>query len=326
MIALRVRQVLFVAVGFLTVSMLSAADRVHVVASGESAASLAKTYYGNKDLGDLLLRFNGRPGKMIHPGERLTIPFCATYQAKAGDTWSAVARRQLGRAGVSSVLAELNGYAAGQPLRVGARIALPVVLDHTLARGETLSSLAERYYGDTKKAAIVQAFNRIDDAGRLAVGAVLEIPLVAFVRGEAEPAIAVTAPPPPSPPPPPEQPKFDIPLLGAARSFADGEYDRARETLEALRGPVTHDGTASDKREWGELMAFVYIALDRDADACAAYRSTPSQGKPPDFDPDLVSPRIRAALTNCSAANPRPGQLDNPAPAPQISPHAGTQR
>ena len=183
----RSSRVIVLAAGVLAVGTLAAAEHVHTVAAGESAASLAKKYYGERDLGDLLLRYNGKPGKRIHPGDRLTIPFCEVYNARSGDTWSGLAKRYLGRATASSVLAELNGYAAGQPLRIGDRVLFPVVLRHVLARGETLSSLSEQFYGDMQKAPTLQAFGRIGDPKRLAVGTPLAIPLVVFVRGGAAP-------------------------------------------------------------------------------------------------------------------------------------------
>jgi phage tail protein X len=338
---------LVLALGFIRVGTVAAAEQVHTVVAGESAAVLAKKYYGERDLGDQLLRYNGRLDKVIHPGERLTIPFCEIYRARTGDTWSALAKRHLGRTSAAPVLAELNGCAAGEPLRAGARVVIPVVLRHSLARGETLSSLAERFYGDPHKAAVLQEFSRIDDANRLAVGTALEIPLVNFLRREAEPAKtdvkepdAVAAPipienaavatPSASPveaakPSPPEARRFETPLAAAGLRFADGEYDRARELLEALRERVTSEGAAADRREWGELLAFVYIALDRDADACTAYRTGVPHEAPTDFDPDLVSPRIRAVLSNCAAASSNPERLDIPGAPPQVPLHAGTR-
>jgi LysM repeat protein len=269
-------RVIVLAASFLPVGTVAAAEHVHTVAAGESAASLAKKFYGDRDLGELLLRYNGRVDKVIHPGERLTIPFCEVYRARTGDTWSGLAKQRLGRASASPVLAELNGYAADQPLRVGARVVIPVVLRHSLARGETLSSLADRLYGDAQKAALLQEFSRIDDAKRLAVGTPLEIPLIAFVRREADPPVneskaqvVVAAPPPAKPvevaaPPPIAERRFEGPLADARRLFTDGEYDRALKLLETLRDDVRGDGAATDRREWAELLAFVYVALDRD--------------------------------------------------------------
>jgi LysM repeat protein len=309
----------------LAVPAVRAADKVHVVTAGESAPALAKKYYGNSSLSDLLLRYNGKTGKMIHPGERLSIPYCEVYRTRSGDTWSELAMKYLGRATAAPTLAELNGYSMDQPLSVGARIVVPVVLAHTLARGESLSSLAQRFYGDPTKAATLQAFSRIEDAKRLAVGTPLEIPLIAFVRAEksqavddAKKPIAVAAPapakpaetaraaavpdPPVAPPPPASEalPRFVGPLDAAGRSFAGGEYDRAREILESLREIVASEGTEADRRNWSRLLAFVYIALDRDADACAVYRAGSPASGPTALDTDPVSPRIRDVLLKCS--------------------------
>jgi len=313
------------AVSLLAIETAAAAPRMHTVAAGESAASLAKKYYGEAGLGDLLLRYNRKPARVIHPGERLTIPFCEIYRARPGDTWSGLAKSRLGRATTSPALAELNGSDVRQPLRVGARVVIPVVLSHNLARGETLASLADRFYGDPKKASIVQTFSRIGDVKRLAVGTALEIPLVAFVGREPDPAskgakqqVAVAAPPPEPPPPPPvEQRRFEDVIAAARRTYAVGEYDTTREALETLRELVIREGSVSDRREWGELLAFVYIALDREDDACTAYRSSSPPPGPASFDPDLISPRIREVLSSC--------RLDNPEAPPHIPPHAGTQ-
>lgn len=312
---------LALALVLLAVPAVRAADNVHVVAAGESAPALAKKYYGDSSLSDLLLRYNGKTGKMIHPGERLSIPYCEVYRTRSGDTWSELAQKHLGRATAAPALAELNGYATDQPLRVGARIVVPVVLKHTLARGESLSSLAQRFYGDPAKAATLQAFSRIEDEKRLAVGTPLEIPLIAFVRAEktpspaaaSAPARAAAEPDPPivvaaSPPPPPAAdvpPRFAGPLDAAGRSFASGEYDRAREILESLREIVATEGTESDRRNWGRLLAFVYIALDRDADACGVYRAGSPASAPTALGPDTVSPRIRDVLLKCSTASTR---------------------
>ena len=336
-------RVIVLAASLLPVGTAAAAERVHTVAAGESAASLAKRFYGDRNLGDLLLRYNDRLDKMIHPGERLSVPFCEIYRSRPGDTWSGLAKRHLGRSSASPVLAELNGYAAGEPLHVNTPVVIPVVLRHVLARGETLSSLADRFYGDAQKAATLQEFSRIEDAKRLAVGTPLEIPLVAFVRREAEPAkndavekAAVAVPPPPKPvesasplsetaPPPQDARRFEGPLADARRLFADGEYDRALKLLETLREDVRGEGAATDRREWGELLAFVYIALDRDDDACTAYRSGSPHAGATEFDPDLISPRIRSVLSRCEGAAPTPERLDIPGTPPQIPLHAGTR-
>ncbi len=299
-----------------------AGERAHVVQPGESASSLAKKYYGDPDLGDLLLRYHGKSGTLIHPGERLTIPYCDVHRARPGDTWSVLAKRHLGRASAYSALAELNGFAPEKPLRVGERIVLPVVLRHTLVRGETLASLAELFYGDDRKSRTLQVFNRIEDTRRLAVGTKLEVPLIGFRRreeGQVEkdarerptaakketpPIVAQQPAVPEGPtkkPPSPAAPerRFEDRIAEAERSFSDGDYDRAREILEALREPVASRGTASDRRELGRVLAFVYVAFDLGEEACEAYRSASVPAGDKELDPDLISPRIREALSKC---------------------------
>jgi len=302
---------------------LFAALQIHTVAPGDSAPSLAKKYYGNRDLGDLLLRYNGKAGKMIHPGDRLTVPFCEIYTSKPGDTWSGVTKRLLGQSGMAPVLAELNGRSEAEPLRTGTRIVVPVVVRVTLARGESLSSLAQRFYGDPSKAAMIREFGRIEDAKRVTVGTAIEIPTIAFLKvpSPPEPPQAIAAAPPATPEPLPSAPpveerRFVGPLRAAEQSFLDGDYDRAKEMLEALRDRVAGDGSTEDKREWRRALAFTYVALDRDDDACSTYRSASPDAGAADLDPDLVSPRIRSVLSRCV--------LDNPNPPSQISPHAGT--
>jgi len=119
-----------------------------------------------------------------------------------------------------------------------------------------------------------------------------------------------------APPPPAAEalPRFVGPLDAAGRSFAGGDYNRAREILESLREIVAGEGTEADRRNWSRLLAFVYIALDRDADACAVYRAGSPASGPTALDPDLVSPRIRDVLLKCSTAS---GSAEPP--------HAGTR-
>ena len=93
-------------------------------------------------------------------------------------------------------------------------------------------------------------------------------------------------------------PRFEKYIREAARSFADGEYARARLLLESLREKSRSDGTDEERAEILRLLAFVYVAFDMRAEACSAFQSLPPQPAPA-LDPDLVSPRIRDALARC---------------------------
>ncbi len=49
---------------------------------------------------------------------------------------------------------------------------------HTIKSGETISSLADKYYGDYRKFHIIAKYNEIEDATRLAVGQSIKVPVI----------------------------------------------------------------------------------------------------------------------------------------------------
>ena len=157
------------------------AELTHRVRSGESASAIARDYYGDLEAGELLLLYNGKTGPVIHVGDTLKVPYTAAHTIKTGDAWSAIAQKYLGRPSAYPTIARLNGLAAGQPLQVGARILIPAVIPYQLQRGESLSLLADRFYGDHERSGILQQFNGIDDPRRLSPGQALQIPVVSLV-------------------------------------------------------------------------------------------------------------------------------------------------
>ena len=50
---------------------------------------------------------------------------------------------------------------------------------HTLKSGETISSIADQYYGDYRKFHIIAKYNEIEDATRLKVGQKIKVPVIA---------------------------------------------------------------------------------------------------------------------------------------------------
>jgi LysM repeat protein len=311
-----------------------AAERIHTVQRGESASSIAKRYYGNFEIADLLLRYNGKSNSVIRPGEKLRVPLCETHRIRAGDSWSGIAKRYLANPSVYREIAELNGIAPEKPLRIGDSIVIPVVLAHSLTRGESLVALAERFYGDVDLSRLLQSFNRIDDPRDLAVGQTIQVPMVSFrsreSAGEAAAATVARAEPverkPPAPSPRKPEKKEAKPELKpvkqateaetktaakgpsrlateirtASDAFSGGDYDRARALLESLRDRAAGEGTDAEQADLWRLLAFVYVAFDLPDEACAAHRSLVHTSSETNLDPDLVSPKIRQTLARCA--------------------------
>lgn len=322
-----------IAIGLIVATNAIAAERTHTVRRGESASSIAKRYYGDYEVSDLLLRFNGKSNSVIRPGEKLRIPVCEIHRIRSGDSWSGIAKRYLEKPSAYREIARLNGIAPEKPLRIGDTIVIPVILDHSLKRGETLAALSKRFYGDVDLSRVLQTFNQIDDPRDLAVGQTIQIPLVSFRSREngaetkapsvaeaerADPKPAAAAPRKPEkreaiPEPQPakqatrteKKPAVAGPsrLAGeirtASEAFANGEYDRARSLLESLRDRAADEGTDAERADLWRLLAFVYVAFDLPDEACAAHRSLVQTSSKTDLDPDLVSPKIRQTLARC---------------------------
>jgi LysM repeat protein len=306
---------------------ISRAGEFHyTVRAGESASSIAKRYYGDFTGAELLLLYNGKSGHLIRAGESLRIPYCELHAIEAGDTWSGLARRYLGRASAYPAIAALNDLDPSRSLTIGREIAMPVVIDHQLARGESLVGLAERFYGDPRWAEALIQFNEIDDPRRLPVGATVSIPLaslrlvappapdpaptVAEVPHDPEPVeVATLATATELTAPPVERPaRFGIELRRARRAFEDGDFEGSRAMLQAIDDVVERDGLDSERAELWRLRAFVHVADDEPDEACASFAKLQGDIRGiTDFDPELVSPKIRSTLGSCGDGSPSTG-------------------
>ena len=323
-----------IAIFLIVATSVIAAERIHTVQRGESASSIAKRYYGNYEIADLLLRYNGKSNSVIRPGEKLRVPLCETHRIRAGDSWSGIAKRYLANPSAYREIAELNGIAPEKPLRIGDSIVIPVILAHSLKRGESLAALAERFYGDVDLSHVLQSFNRIDDPRDLAVGQTIRIPMVSFRSREGAVKVAAASvaraeqvaqkPSAPSPRKPDKQEAKPEPkpakqateaetkpaargpsrlaaeIRTASEAFSSGDYDRARALLESLRDNAAGEGTDAEQADLWRLLAFVYVAFDLPDEACAAHRSLVRTSSKTNLDPDLVSPKIRQTLARCT--------------------------
>lgn len=132
---------------------------------------------------------------------------------------------------------------------------------HTVRPGDTLQSLALRYYGDRSRSEVIWETNQLPPNPRLAVGTALkipEIPGLPFIQPEARrPAPPAPGAPAPSPASPPKtDPAKDEytevnPLLAEAReAFDRNEYaDALSDVDKFLAGsPGNRDGLALKKQ------------------------------------------------------------------------------
>jgi tetratricopeptide (TPR) repeat protein len=143
-------------------------------------------------------------------------------------------------------------------------------INHTVRAGETLATLAQRYYGDRSRGEVIWETNQLPPNPRLVAGTTLkipEIPGLPFLRAEPRreplPPIAAPAPAPgatpgpPSPGTPPsrpeparEEPPEVNPLLADARDALERkEYPAALAGLDRLLASTPSDREGQDLRK-----------------------------------------------------------------------------
>jgi tetratricopeptide (TPR) repeat protein len=145
-------------------------------------------------------------------------------------------------------------------------------ITHTVRAGDTLASIAQRYYGDRSRLEVIWETNQLPPNPRLVAGSTLkipEIPGVPFARAEPRrdplPPVAALPPPPGATPPPPtgsapsrseavreeSAPPPEVnPLLADAREALErNEYPAALAGLDRLLASTPSDKEGQDLRK-----------------------------------------------------------------------------
>jgi LysM repeat protein len=83
------------------------------------------------------------------------------HVVRPGETLASIAQRYYGDPRRESVLVAENGLAAqgGAPIVVGLRLTIPMASYHRVEPGETWAQLAERFYGDPRRAFVIEDAN-----------------------------------------------------------------------------------------------------------------------------------------------------------------------
>lgn len=120
----------------------------HVVQPGESLSMIARHYYGDFRKFEAIAKFNHLlDATVVKPGQRLMIP-------------------------------KLEGieFATGTP---SAPDDEATYIEYALRPGESISRLAQMFYGDYRQFHIIAQFNGMEDATRVTAGQLIKIPKVA---------------------------------------------------------------------------------------------------------------------------------------------------
>lgn len=206
---------------------ITATEKSHTVASGETLAEISQKYYNTTRQWKRIRDANaGLDPNALKVGQKIVIPALPaggdavasttppvvgdgerTYVVKRDDSYYKIAQRELGNAARWRDIEQLNGIPP-EDLRVGQTIKLPARAaatttapdrvapaagdgrTHTVASGETLADISKRYFGTTTKWKEILKANPGVDANAMKVGQKLAIPELAGGAGAAQAAPA----------------------------------------------------------------------------------------------------------------------------------------
>jgi LysM repeat protein len=281
---------------------------LHRTEPGETLGDLAKRYYGDPSLADLIAAHNGL-GTKLQPGVELRLPGASRHTVVPGESWDDLAARYWSDARLGPTLASWFGDTSDP--QVGANLEVPALFGYRLAAGETLVGLARRFYRDITRADLLARLNRVDDPKHLHAGRKLQIPVVAWLE-EMDGAASRVASRGPEPAPSASSSSHDVAaapsrsdpdlardLMRAVNAYLDGDFEGALSQFENQRKRVLTRGTEDQRKLLLRYLIFSYVAFDRDDATCQTYAALRQLERPPRLEPELVSPKIRDALGRC---------------------------
>jgi hypothetical protein len=272
----------------------------HIVKPGETLAQVAERVYGDARRETVLVGANAldvQGGTVIAAGMRLEVPAPGHHTVIQGESWADLALSWLGTNDMArtELLAHANKGVPWVPPVEGQEIEIPAVVTYLAGEGETVNSLAARFWGDPNRGWELNSYNHRDGVlvrrGEVMLIAMPGLRLTEAGRAEARTAaerdgasggMALE-----------QQRRGDAEL---PQLLADVRYGRYAEAVARGNrllggGALTHPQLAIVHRALLEA----YVALDARASAAAACAAWKSNEPSPVLDPLRVSPKIRAA-------------------------------
>jgi hypothetical protein len=264
------------------------------VGRGESLSFICQDVYGDKELYTVVALYNGKADpRKIKVGEILKLPWSGTAILGKGESMSARAKKIWGNAKLYPLLAWANGIYNPAKVPAGTRLLIPVLVPYKLKRGESVSAVAGRFYGDPRQYEPILLASGIDDPSHLPAGASLKIPYI-FPRPLKKVQRSPKAAPAPKPVPiPSADPRREVALgllQKAETAFRSGDYGRAGE----LARQASQSLLRKEKARALRLAAACHYAF-RESDAALADLKE-AHKLDPGFKPDpaYVNPELMA--------------------------------
>jgi hypothetical protein len=272
----------------------------HIVKPGEGLAQIAERVYGDSKLEMVLVGANAldiQGGSLISPGMRLEIPAPGHHTVAQGETWAQLAISWIGTADSArtDLLARTNKGVPWVPPVEGQEIEIPALITYIAGDGETVNSIAQRFWRNAYRGWELNTYNRRDGIS-VRRGEVILVPMPGLrltEAGKAEARAAAERDGASGGMAFEQQRRADAELPQLLAELRYGRYVEAVGRGNRLigAGALTHPQLAIVQR----VLLEAYVALDARAAAAAACAAWKSHEPHPVLDPARVSPKIRAA-------------------------------
>ena len=272
----------------------------HIVKPGETLAQIADRMYGDSTLEFVLVGANAldvQGGTVIVPGMRLEVPAPNHHTVMQGETWADLALAWLGTNDIAraGLLATTNKGVAWVPPIEGQEIAIPPVLTYIAGDGETVNSVAARFWRDPSRGWELNAYNRREGVvvrrGEIVLVPMPHLKLTDTGKAEARAAAQRDGATGGMALDQQRRADADLPQL-----LADVRYGRYAEAL--ARGNRILGGGALTRPQLAVVhraLLEAYVAIDARAAAAAACFAWRSNDPAATLDPVRDSPRVIAA-------------------------------
>ena len=259
----------------------------HALQPGETMVDVARAYYADNEKATILLWYNRiSDPKKILPGTKIAIPTITRYPVKKGDTLGILAHRFLGDQRRHKFLAMINHFKSTQALTIGRIIIIPFHIPHVVKKGESLTVIADRYFGDSNKFRLIKSYNFIDDPRAIDPGMEILIPIVDV---EMKPGFDPSRHASTSALLPEEQLGFPW-LEEGVHLYCAGEYRAALQNLkEALKRGLKRK---EDISKAYRFRAYCHIALGEGDLGKKALKEALAIDPGLKLDPNYISPKI----------------------------------
>lgn len=272
----------------------------HVVREGEALAQIAEREYGDSKRESVLIGANAldvQGGSVITPGMRLEVPAPGHHTVVQGETWAELALAWLGMNDIArtDLLARSNKGVPWVPPVEGREIEIPAVVTYIAGDGETVNSIARRFWGDPYRGWELDTYNKREGVA-VRRGEVILVPMPGLrltEAGKTEARAAAEREGASGRMAFDQQRRADAEL---PQLLADVRYGRYAEAIARGNrvlggGDLTHPQLAIVHRALLEA----YVAVDASAAAASACMAWRANEPRPMLDPARVSPKVRAA-------------------------------